>query len=365
MHGSRIDRMVALAEQQGLDAVALMPGSNLFYLTELSFFVSERPVVVLCPVDAAPAVVLPELEAGKAERAGLRTFTYTDEEGYALAFHEACASLELAEARIGVELLRMRLLEARTLQRYAPGAELVPADDLFAAMRVIKTQTELDATRRAVEVAETAFLQWLSELHVGMTEREAASRLVAALQACGAEGLAFGPIVCAGPNGALPHAHPGHRWFQEGDWAVVDWGAKVDGYDSDITRSVVFGEPGGELAGVYEIVAQANAAGRAAAGPGVEAQAVDAAARAVIEARGYGPQFTHRTGHGLGLEAHEPPYIVSGNAHVLEPGMLFTVEPGIYLDGVGGVRVEDDVVITEDGAETLTTLSREPYVISE
>lgn len=364
MSTSRTERMVKLAEAQGLDALALMPGPNLFYLTGLSFFVSERPVVTLCPVDALPAVVLPELEAGKAERAGFRAFAYTDEEGYALAFHAACATLELAEARIGVELLRMRLLEARILQRYAPGAELVPADDLFAAMRAIKTEKELEATRRAVAVAESAFLAWLPQLRTGMTEREAAARLVAALQSHGAEGLAFSPIVCGGPNGALPHAFPANRPFQAGDWVVVDWGAKVDGYASDITRMVVFGEPQAPLADVHAIVVRANAAGRAAAGPGVAAQTVDAAARAVIEASGYGPHFVHRTGHGLGLESHEPPYIVNGNEAALEPGMLFTVEPGIYLEGVGGVRIEDDVVITPDGAETLTTLSRDPYIIS-
>ena len=213
-------------------------------------------------------------------------------------------------------------------------------------------------------MAESAFLAWLPQLHVGMTEREAAARLVSALQSHGAEGLAFSPIVCGGPNGALPHAFPAERPFQAGDWVVVDWGAKVAGYASDITRMVVFGEPQAPLADVHEIVVRANAAGRAAVRPGVEAQAVDAAARAVIDASGYGPQFMHRTGHGLGLEAHEPPYIVNGNEQILDPGMLFTVEPGIYLEGVGGVRIEDDVVVTQTGAETLTTLSRDPYIIS-
>jgi len=360
---TRLEQIVQLAESYGLDALVLMPGPTLFYATGLHFSISERPVVALCPVDASPALVLPEFEASKATSVGFEVFTYTDEEGYALAFHEACATLELADARLGVEALRMRLLEARILQRYAPGAELTPADDLFAELRIVKQDAELDAMRRAVAVAERAFELWLPQLRVGMTEREAAARLIAALLANGGDALAFDPIVCGGPNGAMPHAHPAHRPFQPGDWVVVDWGAMVDGYVSDITRMVVFGEPSAPLAEVHEIVLRANEAGRAAVAPGVEAQAVDAAARAVITAAGYGPRFTHRTGHGLGLESHEPPYLVAGNAQVLEPGMTFTVEPGIYLDGVGGVRIEDDVLLTPDGVQTLTALSRSPFVV--
>ena len=358
-----VDRLKLLALDQGFDALALMPGPNLFYATHLNFFVSERPIVFFIPVEAAPAVVLPKLEAGKARAAGFQTFTYTDEQGYNVAFHAACAHLELAGARVGVESLRMRLLEARTVQRYAPNVDLVPADDLFATLRMIKSTAELDAMRRAVAVAEQAFQAWLPQLRVGMTEQEAAGRLIAALLSHGAEGLSFSPIVCAGPNGALPHAVPGPRPFQLGDWMVVDWGAVIDGYASDITRTVVFGEPEGEICTIHDVVCQANAAGRTAAKPGVTAQAIDVAARTVIEDAGYGDYFIHRTGHGLGLEAHEPPAIVGGNELVLRPGMTFTVEPGIYIPDLGGVRIEDDVTITEDGAETLTQLPRAPFVV--
>jgi len=360
---TRVEQMAQLAESRGLDALALMPGPNLFYATGLSFFISERPVVALCPVDAPPAFVLPEFEASKAASTGFEVFTYTDEEGYALAFHQACATLELADARVGVEALRMRLLEARILQRYAPGAELAPADELFAELRMVKSDVELDALRRAVAVAERAFELWLPQLRVGITEREAAACLIAALLSNGADALAFAPIVCGGPNGAMPHAHPGHRPFQPGDWVVVDWGAMVDGYGSDLTRMVVFGEPSGQMADIHAIVLRANEAARAVVASGAEAQAVDAAARAVIVAAGYGARFTHRTGHGLGLEAHEPPYIVAGNAQMLAPGMTFTVEPGIYLEGVGGVRIEDDVVVTPEGVQTLTTLPRNAFVV--
>lgn len=364
MTAKRLEKLVSLAVDRGLDALALMPGPNLFYFTGLSFFVSERPIVALLPVDAPPAIVLPELEAAKAAQAGFDVFTYGDEEGYALAFHEACATLELAEARVGVEALRMRLLEARILQRYAPDIDLSPADEVFAELRMVKSAVELEALRRAVAVAETSFRLWLKSLRVGMTEREAAGRLTATMLSSGADGLAFAPIVCGGPNGALPHAVPGDRRFQPGDWVVVDWGAKVDGYNSDLTRAVVFGEPGGELLEVHEAVRGANETGRAAVRPGVAAQAVDVATRAVIAEAGYGDYFIHRTGHGLGLEEHEPPSIVNGNQLPLAPGLVFTVEPGVYLPGVGGVRIEDDVVVTETGGETLTTLPCGPFVVS-
>ncbi|MBN1259827.1 MAG: aminopeptidase P family protein [Anaerolineae bacterium] len=361
MHTKRIEQMLLLAQAQGLDAIALLPGPNLFAVTGLSFHMSERPIVGLFPVDQPPALVAPALEAGKARE--IEVFPYTDEEGYTMAFHEACATLELADARIGVEGLRMRLLEARILQRYAAGSELVPADDLFAELRLRKGAAELSALRQAIAVAETAFLDWLHELHVGMTEKEAAARLMARLLTGGADTLAFEPIVVGGPNGANPHAVPGTRPFEEGDWVVVDWGAYVDGFPSDITRMVVFGEPAGPLVDIQALVMRANHAGRAAAGPGVLAEDVDRAARDLIVRGGYGPEFNHRTGHGLGLEVHEPPYIVAGNQTPLEPGMTFTVEPGIYVSGLGGVRIEDDVVVTPGGSETLTSLSRDPFVV--
>jgi len=341
--------------------MALVPGANLFYLTGLSFHLSERPVVALFPVDAPPAIVLPALEAPKLETAAcaLESFPYTDEEGPALAFHQACAALELAEARIGVEGLRMRLMEARYLERYAPGCELVPADEVMTALRACKDGGEVARMRKAVAVVETALRAALDRIEVGMTEREVARVLMVEILRAGGEGVPFEPIVVAGPNAASPHAVPSDRPIRVGETIVIDCGATVGGYASDITRTVALEGLPEEMVYVYEVVKQANEAGRAAAAPGVAAEEVDRAARAVIEAAGYGDRFIHRTGHGLGLEVHEPPYIVAGNREPLRPGMTFTVEPGIYLPARGGVRIEDDVVITPEGAESLTTFPRE------
>jgi Xaa-Pro dipeptidase len=171
--------------------------------------------------------------------------------------------------------------------------------------------------------------------------------------------FAFTPIVSSGPNGANPHASPSDRKLQAGDLLVIDWGATYSGYVSDITRTFAIGPVDEEYRHIHDIVVQANAAGRRTARPGIPSGEVDRAARNVIEQAGYGKYFTHRTGHGLGMEGHEHPYIYAENERPLEAGMAFTVEPGIYLPGRNGVRIEDDVVITENGAESLSDFSRE------
>ncbi len=365
MDTQRVSRLQEEAGRKGLDCLALVPGPNLYYLTGLTFSRSERPVVALFAADGPSAIVLPVLEEPKVAAATcpLDAYPYGDEEGPALAFHQACAALELAEARIGVEHLQMRLLEARYLERYAPGCLLVAADEVMSALRVCKDADELALLRRAVAVIEEALNNTVDQLRVGMTEREAAGLLMLETLRAGGEKTPFEPIVQAGPSAASPHGVPSDRPIGAGETIVIDCGAFVGGYTSDITRTFVLGGLPDELARVYEVVKAANEAGRAAAGPGVIAQDVDRAARAVIQAAGYGSYFTHRTGHGLGLEVHEPPYIVEGNAEALRPGMTFTVEPGIYLPGRGGVRIEDDVVVTAQGAESLTTFVRELVVL--
>jgi Xaa-Pro dipeptidase len=361
MHTDRLHRLVEQAGAHGFDALALVPGPNLFYLTGLSFHLSERPVVALIPVDRPPAIVLPALEAVKVEGAsvGLDAFPYTDEEGYTVAFQSACAALHLADCMMGVEALRMRLLEIRLLERYGPGCRLLPAEDVLAEQRLRKDQRDLEHMRRAVAVTEAALRLTVRQVRVGMTEREIASLLMVEILQAGGEEMAFSPIVVAGPNSASPHATPTDRPIQSGETVVIDCGATVGGYAADITRTFAIGALEPELVRVYDVVQAANAAGRVAAGPGVSAEDVDQAARAVIDEAGYGEHFIHRTGHGLGLETHEPPYIVAGNERPLEPGMTFTVEPGVYLPGRGGVRIEDDVLVTAGGAESLTTFPRE------
>ncbi len=214
--------------------------------------------------------------------------------------------------------------------------------------------------RQAVHIAQQALQATLPVIRPGVTEREIASELFIQLLRAGSDPeLPFQPIVSGGPHSADPHATPSDRPLQKGDLLVIDWGAASQGYISDLTRTFAIGEIEPEYQRIYELVRLANQAGRAAGRPGIPAGQVDQAARDVIEDSGYGKYFFHRVGHGIGMEAHEPPYMFGENTLILEPGMAYTVEPGIYLPGRGGVRIEDNVVISADGAETLSDLPRE------
>lgn len=362
MNQSRLNRLTQEILAQGMDGIALMPGPNMVYLSGIHTHVSERPIILFIPADDEPAIIIPSLEAMKARDAGIpeaRIFAWTDDEGYTGAFQQACAHLELSDYLLGVEALHMRVLELELLHRYAPGLTTAHAESVMGALRTVKDESELAAMGKAVAVAEKAIEQLIPQIKIGMTEKQIAARLTQLQMDGGAESIAFGPIVSAGPNSASPHAVPTARPLQSGDLLVIDWGCYVDGYPSDITRTFAVGEIEPELKRIYDLVKQANQQGKAAARPGASGQDVDRAARAVIEDAGYGSYFFHRTGHGLGLEVHEPPFMMEGNEEPLAVGNVFTVEPGIYLAGRGGVRIEDDVVITPDGCRSLTTFPRD------
>ncbi len=362
MNRERLRRLDAEILAHGLDGLALMPGPNMRYLSGIQAHVSERPVLLFLPADDEPAILIPTLEAMKAAEAGIdpaRIFAWSDEEGYTGAFQQVCASLELSDYLLGVEALHMRVLEFELLRRYAPGLTTAHAEPVLSRLRQQKDASEVAAMERAVAIAEAAMRRLLPRIKVGQSEKRIAAMLTQALAEAGADGVAFAPIVSAGPNSASPHATPTDRPIQAGDLLVIDWGAMIDGYPSDITRTFAVGEIPAELRRVYDIVHTANAAGVAAARPGASGQDVDRAARDVIDEMGYGRHFVHRTGHGLGLETHEPPYIMEGNTAPLESGMVFTVEPGIYLPGRGGVRIEDNILMTDTGHRSLTSFPRD------
>ncbi len=360
MH-ARLLRLQQALQRAQLDALALNPGPSLTYLTGLHFHLMERPVVAFFTASGQQAIVLPRLEAPKvADRDDVQAFFYDEDPArWHEAFQQAVAALGLQQARIGVEPDRLRVLELRFLEAAAPEAEFPSAATVLASLRAVKDSGELAAMQEAVAIAQAALETALQAFRVGMTEKELAAELVAQLLRHGSEPeLPFQPIVAAGPNSANPHATPTTRAIQPGDLLIIDWGATHQGYFSDITRTFAVGEVDEELAHIAEIVQQANTAGREIARPGLPAGKVDAAARRVIAAAGYGDYFTHRTGHGLGMDVHEAPFIFADNEDVLRPGMVFTVEPGIYVPGRGGVRVEDDVVVTADGARSLSDLPR-------
>lgn len=257
----------------------------------------------------------------------------------------------------------MRVLELRGIEQAAPEVAVGDATPVIARLRMAKDADEIAAMRAAVRIVEEALRAAIAQIRPGMTERELAAIWDAEMGRAGGA-PSFNTIIASGPNAANPHHSNGDRAFQPGDLIIMDGGAWHDGYASDITRTVALGAPSPEARRIYELVLAANAAGRAAATqPGATGESIDQAARAVIADGGYGPQFVHRTGHGVGLEVHEPPYIVAGSREPLLVGATFTVEPGIYLEGVGGVRIEDDVLITETGAESLTSFERELIIV--
>ena len=359
---NRIQKLNQQIQQQGLDGVALVPGPNMVYLSGIHSHLSERPVILFYPANDKPAIIIPNLEAMKAEAAGIppaRIFGWSDETGYASAFQQAAAQLKLAGSLWAVESLYMRVLEYELLQKYAPGLRAAQAEPLLMALRLTKETAEIAAIERAIGVSERAMARLVPQIKVGMTEKQLAARLTQLQLEEGADAIAFGPIISTGPNSASPHAVPTTRPLQTGDLLVIDWGCIVDGYPSDITRTFAVGKIDAELRRVYDVVNQANAAGIAAARPGATGEDVDTAARAIITQAGYGHYFIHRTGHGLGLELHEPPFMVQGYTKPLAPGNVFTVEPGIYLPERGGARIEDDVTITKEGARVLTTFTKE------
>ena len=327
----------------------------------------ERPVAVIFIPGQPLTIILPELETAKLTALSfpVQTFTFNDDPAtWQDVYRHAVQATQIENSRIGVEPTRFRVLELRFLETAAPHAQIVSAESAVASLRMCKDATEISAMRKAVDIAQRALQATIPSIRIGMTEQDIAAELVLQLLRAGTHAdMPFTPIVSGGPNSANPHAFPSRRKIAPGDLLVIDWGASFDGYISDLTRTFAIGKVEPELEKIYETVKQANAAGRAIGRPGIPAGDVDRAARAVIESAGYGKYFTHRTGHGIGMEGHEEPYMHAANPLRLAPGMAFTVEPGIYLPDYNGVRIEDDVVITADGAESLSDFTRDLITI--
>jgi Xaa-Pro dipeptidase len=367
MYRARLKKLNRLLRSSNLDALALNPSPSLTYLTGLHFHLMERPVVAFFKADAVPVLVLPELEMLKVKDLPFEITALPYGENPAEwdeIFLEAGRTLELQGKRIGVEPNHMRILEFCKIIRLVWETECPDATDLVGNMRVCKEASEVSSMRKAVRVAQAALEATLPSIKVGMTENEIASELVIQLLRHGTQpDMPFAPIVSSGPNSANPHASPSDRKIRSGDLLVVDWGAAVDGYISDLTRTFAVGKVDEEFKKIHQIVLDANTAGQNAARPDVACAEVDLAARTIIRKAGYGQYFTHRTGHGIGMEPHEEPYIRSDNQQLLETGMTFTVEPGIYLPERNGVRIEDNIAITADGAECLSDMPRALRVV--
>jgi Xaa-Pro dipeptidase len=326
----------------------------------------ERPVVMVVRPGFEPTIILPELERVKIDALPFpaRVHSYGENPaGWGAIFREALKGLGPAEGKVGVEPCQLRLLEYNYLCQ-AAAFEFVDGSTVFSALRAKKDALEISCMRQAVRIAAHALKATRPKIAIGVTEKDIAADLFLQLIRHGSDGsLPFSPIIAAGPNAANPHAQPSGRPLAAGDLLLVDWGAGYGGYMSDLTRTFAVGEIDPLWEKIHAIVQQANSAGRAAGRPGIACAEVDWATRSVIDAAGFGPYFTHRTGHGIGIECHEEPYIRGDNRQLLEIGMTYTIEPGIYLTGKNGVRIEDNVVVTAEGAESLSTMSRHLQVV--
>ncbi len=360
MYADRLRGAARRLADAGGGALLVAPSPDLRYLVGYEPMPLERPTLLVITADA-PVLLVPRLErplAAAAPAAGdLELLDWRDDEDpYAIV---ASCIVGAGTVFVGDRIWGSHVL---ALQRAVPGAAWASAAPIVGAMRARKDDVELAALRRAGAAADAALANLLSGPLTGRSEHAIAQELGELLVAHGHDQAAF-TIVASGPNSASPHHEAGERTIRDGDAVVLDFGGTVDGYYSDTTRTVVVGEPAERLCEVYVVVAAAQRAATEVVRPGIEIETVDRAARSVIEAAGFGDRFIHRTGHGIGLEVHEPPYAAAGDHTVLEPGMTFSVEPGVYLDGELGVRIEDIVEVTDDGVESLNTTSRDLRVV--
>jgi len=359
----RMDRAATEAASKGFSGVLVTPGPDLVYLTGYApTAVTERLTILVLAPGRPPTMVVPKLERPDAEKAtGASAVTLVDwldgADPYA-----STAPLLSADGRYAISdaAWAMHLLG---LQRTLPGTTYVSLTDGMPMLRAVKDPHELDRLTSAGAGADAAFEEILGVRFAGRREIEVAADLAALLRKHGHSQVDF-TVVGSGPNGANPHHEAGDRMIQQGDAVVLDFGGLRDGYGSDTTRTVSVGDPGAEVREVHEIVRRAQQAAFEDVQPGVECQEIDRVARRVITEAGYGDYFIHRVGHGIGLTTHEPPYMVEGETQRLVPGMCFSIEPGVYLPGRFGVRIEDIVTVTPDGARRLNNSTHEMQVVA-
>jgi Xaa-Pro dipeptidase len=367
----RMERARQLMAEQKMDAIMVMGGTSLVYFSNIRWWMSERTFALILPVKGSPFYVCPAFEEDRAreqiasgpggDNAEVRTWQ-EDESPYQRVA-EGLKARGLSTGKLGMEET-VRYVFSEGVGKAAPGLHITSATLVTAGCRMIKSQHELQLMKLANEVTLAAYEAAYLSTKEGMTQNDFGSMVQAAHAQQGFQG---GASIQVGENSALPHGSAKPQVIREGTILLMDGGCTAEGYESDISRTVVLGKPTDKMKQVFEIVHKAQSAALAAAKPGVQCHAVDAAARKVITDAGYGPDykhFTHRVGHGIGMDGHEWPYLVRGNTLPLAANMTFSDEPGIYIRGEFGVRLEDDMYITENGAELFTPQSKsleEPF----
>ena len=356
MHENRRDRVARQRGEHDVDAVLITNLVNVRYLT--GFAASNAALIVGDQVTLVTDTRYAEAAAHQC--ADVHRTLDRDAAGGGVK-----AAAERGVRRLGFEAANVSVKDFGRLSQIAGAVnvELVALEGIVEPMRSVKDATEIELLRTACEISERAYTRLLDDVHVGVTERWLAARLEFLMCDEGAECAGFPSIVAAGQSSAEPHHVPIDRPLERGDLLKCDFGARVQGYHADITRTVVLGEPAAWQREIYDVVAAAAQAGRAALEPGLDTTVIDQAARSVIVDAGFGEYFGHGIGHGIGLDIHEAPMMGTATAGTLAEGMTVTVEPGIYLPGRGGVRIEDSLVVTTDGSAALTTITRELQVV--
>ncbi len=353
---ARVDalRQAIAALDPAIDALLLTNIGNIGYL---SGFTGSTAQILITPDEAAFITDARYTLRAQAECAGFVIVeTPQGSGGYGDALKDVLAARPGVK-RLGFEAGHVTVGQWEAFRALLPEAEWVSTSDLVETLRLVKDDGEITLIKNAITVAETAMETVKPLLRPGTTEQDFAMELEFAMRRLGASGAAFSTIVASGPNGAHPHHHAGPRPLASGDFVTIDWGASVSGYNSDITRTFALSEVTGKQREIYGIVWEAQQQAIAAIKPGTTGQEIDAVARDFIAAAGYGLAFGHSLGHSLGRSVHDGPgFSVRSEKLILKPGMVMTVEPGIYLEGWGGLRLEEDILVTEDGCEILTHL---------
>jgi Xaa-Pro aminopeptidase len=337
---------------EGLDAILITQPENRRYL---SGFTGSAGVLLISQDQAVLATDFRYYEQVEKQAPDFRLAKITNK------FEPLLPELvhQVGAKKVGFESVHLTVDQHQEWQKVAEGFELVPTKELVERIRAVKDEDELSKIRKAIALADEAFAHIVDFIEPGMTEKEVAWELEVFMRTHGAAKVAFDLIVGSGPNGAMPHATVSERVIRAGEPIVIDMGAMIDGYNSDLTRTICASRPDDKFRGIYNIVLEAQCTAEQSIRPGMTGKQADSVARQVIEEAGYGDNYGHGLGHGVGLAVHEKPGVGRLSEDVLEPGMVFTVEPGIYLPGWGGVRIEDVVVMREDGVQVLTQASKE------
>lgn len=362
---SKVEEIQQYLQQEGLDAAFITTPDNVFYVSGFHSNPHERLLGVMVFKEAEPFLISPLMEVPDVKAAGwsFEAIGHEDTDDAWDIVKQAVQKRGDLPATIAIEKSHLTVERLERMTQLFPEATFSRLDEQLNGMRNIKSEDELEKLRKAAQLADYAIEVGCKEIAEGKTELEILMAIEFEMKKKGAEKMSFDTMVLSGPKTSSPHGTPGDRKIQKGDFILFDLGVVYQGYCSDITRTVAFGEPSDAQREIYETVKKAEQAAIDLVRPGVKAMEIDKAARDVIEQAGYGEYFTHRVGHGLGISVHEYPSVTGTNELELEAGMVFTIEPGIYHPEITGVRIEDDVAVTADGVEVLTKFPKELVII--